>query len=614
MSNMEDSFRELAEFLGIDVDDLKGVKGDRGEKGDPGKDGRDSTVPGPKGDKGDKGDRGPAGRDGIDGVDGRDGKDGKDGRDGKDGKRGPTGAQGPSGRALVGWGAHPLIVQDEGVVKDKITRVLNFKGSGVSVERTAAGVTEVTVSGGAGGSPAGSDTQVQFNDGGSFGADAHFTFNKTTDSLHVHALAGDATDGLLIESDNGTDIGRLGAANTANVTWYGNHNYDAQTADTIAGFGATKTLGSLSTATYPSLTELSYVKGVTSAIQTQLNAKAPSLGADDNYVTDAEKVVIGNTSGTNTGDQTSIVGITGTRAQFDTALTDGNFLYTGDITPYTDENAQDAVGNVVGAGLSYDDITGAISSTITQYTDEMAQDAIGNVVGNGLDYDDTTGAISVDETELAAASIGGFTEAAQDAVGAMVDTTLTYVDGTPLLQRAALTGHITSAAGSNATLLGSFTLAQLNTAVSDANIIPEAGGTFTGDISVPDEAYGPTWDGVLEVPTKNAVYDVINALNLTNITRTIVTTTGDVTMGEDAAVDYIYVRNSDDTITFPTAVGNNNRYTIKNRYTTPLTPRTTSSQTIDGRSQTEGTSNNALVIFPNEAYDFLSDGSNWYTI
>jgi len=32
---------------------------------------------------------------------------------------------------------------------------------------------------------------------------------------------------------------------------------------------------------------------------------APALGADDNYVTDAEKVIIGNTSGTNSGDQTS---------------------------------------------------------------------------------------------------------------------------------------------------------------------------------------------------------------------------------------------------------------------------------------------------------------------
>jgi len=52
-----------------------------------------------------------------------------------------------------------------------------------------------------------------------------------------------------------------------------------------------------------------------------------------NYVTDAQLTVLGNTSGTNTGDQTTIVGITGTKAQFDTALTDGNFLYVGDVAP-----------------------------------------------------------------------------------------------------------------------------------------------------------------------------------------------------------------------------------------------------------------------------------------
>jgi hypothetical protein len=49
-------------------------------------------------------------------------------------------------------------------------------------------------------------------------------------------------------------------------------------------------------------TEFQYLNGVTSAIQTQLNGKQASMGADDNYVTDAEKVVIGNTSGTNSGD------------------------------------------------------------------------------------------------------------------------------------------------------------------------------------------------------------------------------------------------------------------------------------------------------------------------
>jgi len=73
-----------------------------------------------------------------------------------------------------------------------------------------------------------------------------------------------------------------------------------------------------------------------------------------------------NLSGTNTGDQTSIVGITGTKAQFDTAVTDGNFLYVGDITQYTDEMAQDAVGAMVDGTLIYTDGTPLLSrATLT---------------------------------------------------------------------------------------------------------------------------------------------------------------------------------------------------------------------------------------------------------
>jgi hypothetical protein len=79
------------------------------------------------------------------------------------------------------------------------------------------------------------------------------------------------------------------------------------------------------------------------------------------YVTDAQLTVIGNTSGTNTGDQTSIVGITGTKAQFDTACSDGNFLYSGDVTQYTDEMAQDAVGAMVDTTLVYTDATPLLS-------------------------------------------------------------------------------------------------------------------------------------------------------------------------------------------------------------------------------------------------------------
>lgn len=56
------------------------------------------------------------------------------------------------------------------------------------------------------------------------------------------------------------------------------------------------------------------------------------------------------------------------------------------------------------------------------------------------------------------------------------------------------------------------TLAQFNTAITDGNIVPEAGGTFTGDINVPAEVYGVGWNGSNEAPTKNDIYDKIETL------------------------------------------------------------------------------------------------------
>jgi hypothetical protein len=50
---------------------------------------------------------------------------------------------------------------------------------------------------------------------------AHLTFDAANNVLHTHALAGDATDGLIIESANGTDVALFGPANTANATFYG---------------------------------------------------------------------------------------------------------------------------------------------------------------------------------------------------------------------------------------------------------------------------------------------------------------------------------------------------------------------------------------------------------
>jgi hypothetical protein len=54
------------------------------------------------------------------------------------------------------------------------------------------------------------------------------------------------------------------------------------TANQIPYWTGTTTLGSLSTATYPSLTELARIKGITSAVQTQLNSKQATLVSGTN--------------------------------------------------------------------------------------------------------------------------------------------------------------------------------------------------------------------------------------------------------------------------------------------------------------------------------------------
>jgi len=99
----------------------------------------------------------------------------------------------------------------------------------------------------------------------SLGYTAENTSNKsssyTSSSTTTYANTKALVDGLATKQ----------ATLTNPVTGTGTNNE-------IAAFNSTgSTITSLTTATYPSLTELSYVKGVTSAIQTQLNAKQNSL-------------------------------------------------------------------------------------------------------------------------------------------------------------------------------------------------------------------------------------------------------------------------------------------------------------------------------------------------
>jgi hypothetical protein len=137
--------------------------------------------------------------------------------------------------------------------------------------------------------------QVQFLATGVTGTD--FNINSTT-ATHTFNLptASASNRGALSSADwttfNGkqnaitlTTTGTSGAATlvgaTLNIPQYQsvltNPVTGVGTANELTYWTSSSAIGSLSTATYPSLTELSYVKGVTSSIQTQFSGKQDTL-------------------------------------------------------------------------------------------------------------------------------------------------------------------------------------------------------------------------------------------------------------------------------------------------------------------------------------------------
>ena len=134
------------------------------------------------------------------------------------------------------------------------------------------------------------------------------------------------------------------------------------------------------------------------------------------FVTAGDITKLGNLSGTNTGDQTSIVGITGTKAEFDTAVTDGNFLYVGDVTQYTDEMAQDAVGGILTDSSRIDFTYNDGSNTIT--ADLIAGSVTDTYIGTGIDAA-KIGSGSVSNTEFG--YLDGVTSAIQTQINALAN-------------------------------------------------------------------------------------------------------------------------------------------------------------------------------------------------
>jgi len=204
---------------------------------------------------------------------------------------------------------------------------------------------------------AGSDTQVQFNDGGvNLGGDAGFVYNKTS---NVATLGGLLVSGL--------------------------------TASEIVITDASKNLVSAAVATYPSLVELAYVKGVTSAIQTQINTKAPStsptfatsvtgsyLTASEMLITGASKEIVSAPVATypSLTELTYLKGVTSAiQTQFTAKAPLASPTFTGTVTvPVGLTGVLRADTGVVSVDTDVTDIVAAASAT-AQGKVELATDA-----------------------------------------------------------------------------------------------------------------------------------------------------------------------------------------------------------------------------------------------
>mgnify|MGYP001032611518 CR=1 FL=1 len=142
----------------------------------------------------------------------------------------------------------------------------------------------VAQTGGGATNPAGSNTQVQFNDQGSFGAEPNFTYDKATDVLTADHFSGEGGNLSNIQLANVT-----GAGNIASI------NLDGNVSNVLAGDGTFIAAGGGATAPGGSNTQVQYNDN---------GAFAGEAGFEYNDVTNTLTVdnISANISGTVTGD------------------------------------------------------------------------------------------------------------------------------------------------------------------------------------------------------------------------------------------------------------------------------------------------------------------------
>lgn len=213
--------------------------------------------------------------------------------------------------------------------------------------------------GGGGGTPGGSNTQVQFNDGGAFGASANFTFNKSTNTLSATNVTG-----------NGSGLTAITGANVTGTV--ANANYSTTS-------GSSTTAATVTVNAQPNITSV----GTLSSLSVTGNLTAGNLigtlaNGNSNVLIAAANgnvtvTAVGNTTLTVTGTGVNIFGtanITGNANVGNIGATAG--VFTGNVSANNFTGA-----NLVSANFLTGTLTTAAQPNIT------ALGTLSNLTSNG---------------------------------------------------------------------------------------------------------------------------------------------------------------------------------------------------------------------------------------
>lgn len=195
---------------------------------------------------------------------------------------------------------------------------------------------------------------------------------------------------LVLTTTGNVGIGTNSAAEKLEVV--GNVRISNETASTLIHLDSNKNIKTLPTATYPSLTELSYLKGVTSAIQTQINNLSSTIFYNLYRTTTNTTNTILTTDGNAPSGTANLVPVTASSV----------WMFTVNITAYnTTDNAMGAFQIRGAISRNASNTTSIIGTVIKEYfLDSSMTNVSANVVA-----DDSNETIQVNVTGLSSKTI-----------------------------------------------------------------------------------------------------------------------------------------------------------------------------------------------------------------